>query len=74
MLCINKRLYRPGRSDRSGRSNRSGGSDRPGRSNGSQRSDRPGRSNGPGRNRGTGSAVCIFYARAGRKRWAGADI
>ena len=62
MLCINKRLYRPGGGNGSQRS------DRPGRSNGSQRSDRS------GGNRGTGSAVCIFYARAGRKRWAGADI
>ena len=68
MLCINTRLYRPGGS------NGSGGSDRSGRSNGSQRSDRSGRSNRSRRNRGKGSTVCIFYARAGRKRWAGADI
>ena len=68
MLCINKRLYRSGRSNRSGGSDRSGGSNRSGGSDRSQRSDRS------GGNRGTGSAVCIFYARAGRKRWAGADI
>ena len=69
MLCINKRLYRPGRLSRSH------GSDRPGRLSRTHRSDRSHRSNGSDRTGGPGSAVpvSIFYAAAGGNHRNGSD-